>query len=93
MKLISEEQIYLAVGGNKELLKQFGNPKVCDEFKAIALTQLEADQEKVKEILRIIAEDFVEIVSNFYMGDENCHRAITLWQAVKKHIEQKYLEN
>lgn len=54
--------------------------------------QLEQDdltqKENTNEMLNIITEDFVEMVANFYMTDENRKRTYELWKGVKRRIQK-----
>ena len=50
------------------------------------------DTERVERILEIITEDFVEMIANFYMTEDNRKRTYELWQNIKRQILKKEKE-
>lgn len=45
------------------------------------------EEARLVQILDNIAEDFVEVIANFYMTEENKHKTFELWQSLRKHLQ------
>jgi len=48
--------------------------------------QEEHHSHEKQRIMEIVTEDFVEVVANFYMNEENRNRTFALWDDVKRQI-------
>ncbi len=77
---------YQVMHSRDDLIKE-----ICQLFEPREQSKLEC-QARMKRILEIIGEDFVEMVANLYMNNKNRARTFELWRSIKKKaLKKQYL--
>ena len=87
LKMISGDEMCSSICGKARCIeKAEDNHYSCTNYFPVAQAQLEADLKATENMVEIIEEDFVAIIGNFYMTDDNRRRTYELWGQIKKSI-------